>query len=276
MQQKVIFSHLTPADVIHPLEQSAIISILREIPGVEYVLESVGELYGKWVAVDYLGNGVVVKRNNMPDLYDQFCEVCNIVGVKEIPDLATEWAYLISSYTVGGDKLRIVLSSGAIDLLTKDELLFLMGQEIGHIVSGHLPYHMLLELLYTPALKDPTLSTIAGIIKMPLLDWYRKSHYTADRVSLLCCQDINVALSAMMKIAGLPKKYYNTTDPKAFLLQARDFANLSNNGWATNMMSNFLLRSASLPWMVDRAKMLTDWYESGEYQKILDKGYYKW
>lgn len=272
MQEKIILTHLNPTEVIHPLEQSALISILKKIPGGESALKNIGELYGKWVAVDYFGNGVVVKRSNMPDLDEQLREICKVVGVKDIPELATEWAYLISSYTVGGDKLRIVLSSGAIDLLTKDELSFLIGQEIGHIVSGHLPYHMLLELIYTPALEDPALSAIAGIVKMPLLDWYRKSHYTADRVSLLCCQDINVALRTMMKIAGLPKKYYERTDPKAFLLQAREFSNLSNDGWATNMMTNFILRSASLPWMVDRAKVLMEWYESGEYQTILDKG----
>lgn len=272
MQERITLTHLNPADVIHPLERSALISILQKIPGGESALKGIGELYGKWVAVDYFGNGVVVKENNMPDLYNQLREVCKIVGVKNVPELATEWGYLISSYTVGGNKLRIVLSSGAIDLLTKDELSFLIGQEIGHIVSGHLPYHMLLELLYTPALEDPTLSVMAGIVKMPLLDWYRKSHYTADRVSLLCCQDIDVALRTMMKIAGLPKKYYEQSDPKAFLLQAREFVKLSNDGWTKGMMTNFMLRSASLPWMVDRAKMLMEWYESGGYQSIIDGG----
>ena len=272
MQTKKILTHLSPTEVMHPEERSSLISIIQMIPGGESALKGIGELYGKWVAVDYIGNGVVVTENSMPEFYRQLHEVCRIVGVKDIPELATEWAYLISSYTVGGSKLRIVLSSGAIDLLTKEEQLFLIGQEIGHIVAGHLPYHMLLELLYTPALDDPTLSTIAGIVKMPLLDWYRKSHYTADRVSLLCCQDIDVALRTMMKMAGLPKKYYEQTDPKVFLLQAREFASLSNNGWANNMMTNFLLRSASLPWMVDRAKVLMEWYESGEYQAILDRG----
>jgi len=272
MREKIILTHLDPAAVKHPQERSALISIIQKIPGGESALKGIGELYGKWVAVNYIGNGVVVTENSMPELYRQLCEVCRIVGVKDIPELATEWAYLISSYTIGGSKLRIVLSSGAIDLLTEEEQMFLIGQEIGHIVAGHLPYHMLLELLYTPALDDPTLSTIAGFVKMPLLDWFRKSHYTADRVSLLCCQDINVALRTMMKIAGLPKKYYEQTDPKAFLLQAREFSSLSNNGRANNMMTNFLLRSASLPWMVDRAKVLMDWYESGEYQAILDRG----
>lgn len=272
MEKKVILTHLDPLEVIHPLDQSALISIIQKIPGGESALKGIGELYGKWIAVNYVGNGVVAKESNMPDLLEQLREVCNIVGVTDIPEMSIEWAYLISSYTVGGKKLRITLSSGAIDLLTKDELTFLIAQDIGHLITGHLPYHMLLELLYTKALEKTTLSAVAGILKMPMLDWFRKSHYTADRVSLLCCQDINVALRTMMKIAGLPKKYYDQTDPKSFLLQAREFSSLSNDSWAKRMMTNYMLRSASLPWMVDRAKELMEWYESGAYQSIIERG----
>ena len=270
--ENVILSHLKPDDIIHPLERSALISVLQKIPGGRTALNGIGELYGKWVAVNCMGNGVVVNGDSMPELYNLARGVCKIVGIAETPELATEWGYFISSYTVGGKKLRIVLSSGSKDLMTRAELTFLIGQEVGHIFSGHLPYHMLLELLYTPTLDDPMISTIAGLIKLPMLDWYRKSHYTADRVSLLCCQDIDVALRTMMKIAGLPKKYYETADPKSFLLQAREFIDLNRDGWASNMMTNFLLRSASLPWMVDRAKTLMEWYESGEYSAILERG----
>ena len=156
------------------------------------------------------------------------------------------------------------------DLLDKEELAFLMGQEIGHIVSGHLPYHMLLELIYTSAVDDPTFSLIAGAIRMPLLDWYRKSHYTADRFALLCCQDIDVALRTMMKMAGLPQKYFESVNPKAFLLQTKDFSDLQSNSVIKGLMTKYIRNSAALPWLVDRARVLMDWYNSGEYQKIID------
>lgn len=271
MDKRVKLTNLQPEDFIHPLERSAIINILEKIPGGKTALNGISELYGKFVAVDYMGNGVVANNDNMPQLYKELHNTCNIIGLKEIPELATEWAYLISSYTVGGSNKRIVISSGAVDLLTKEEIPFLLGEELGHIISGHLPYHMLLELIYTSALENTTLGAVAGIIRMPMLDWYRKSHYTADRVALLCCQDINVALRCMMKIAGLPKKYFDSVNPDTFLTQAKEFEDINNDGWAATMMRNFLLRSASMPWMVDRAKQLVEWYKSGEYQAILDK-----
>lgn len=267
---KVVLTKLDPQSVIHPEDSSAIINIVNKIPGTSKVLESVGEFYGKWTAVNYMGNGVVATEESMPELYNHFVDTCNTVGLKEIPELATEWAYIISSYTVGGSKLRVVLSSGSIDLLGKEEQAFLMGEEIGHILSGHLPYHMLLELLYTPIVDDPAFSMVAGVIKMPLLDWYRKSHYTADRFALLCCQDINVALRTMMKMAGLPRKYFESVDPKSFLSQAKDFSDLQADSVANSLMTKYMRNSAALPWLVDRAKVLMDWYNSGEYQKIID------
>lgn len=267
---KVVLTRLDPQSVIHPEDKSAIINVANKIPGMSTVLESVGEFYGKWTAVNYMGNGVVATNKSMPELYSYFVDTCNTVGLKEIPELATEWAYRISSYTVGGSKLRVVLSSGSIDLLDKEEQAFLMGQEIGHIVSGHLSYHMLLELLYSPLVDDPAFSLIAGAVKFPLLAWYRKSHYTADRFALLCCQDINVALRTMMKMAGLPQKYFESVDPQSFLLQAKDFSDLQSESFVNGLMTKFIRNSAALPWLVDRAHVLMDWYNSGEYQKIID------
>lgn len=267
---KVVLTKLDPQSVIHPEDSSAIINIADKIPGFGTVLESVGEFYGKWTAIDYMGNGVVATKESMPELHNHFVDTCNIVGLKEIPELATEWAYLISSYTVGGSKLRVVLSSGSIDLLDKEEQAFLMGQEIGHIVSGHLPYHMLLELLYSPVVDDPTFSLIVGAVKLPLLAWFRKSHYTADRFALLCCQDINVALRTMMKMAGLPQKYFKSANPESFLLQAKDFSDLQADSVINSLMTKFIRNSAALPWLVDRARVLMDWYNSGEYQQIID------
>ena len=267
---RIVLSNLNPQSVIHPEDSSAIINIVNKIPGTGKALEMVGEFYGKWTAIDYMGNGVVATKESMPELHKHFVDTCNVVGLKDVPELATEWAYLISSYTVGGSKLRVVLSSGSVDLLDKEEQAFLMGQEIGHIVSGHLPYHMLLELIYTPIVDDPTFSLIAGAIRVPLLDWYRKSHYTADRFALLCCQDIDVALRTMMKMAGLPQKYFKSVDPNAFLLQAKDFSDLQSNSVIKGLMTKYIRNSAALPWLVDRARVLMDWYNSGEYQKIID------
>ena len=105
---------------------------------------------------------------------------------------------------------------------------------------------------------------------MPLLNWYRVSDFSADRMGLLCCQDINVALSTMIKMAGLPKKYYNQAHIKSFIQQAVDF-NRTYSGMMDNIIKYLSINAACMPWLVLRASELLSWYNSGEYQRIINK-----
>ena len=59
---RVVLTKLNPQSVIHPEDKSAIINIVDNIPGAGKALELVGEFYGKWTAIDYMGNGVVATK----------------------------------------------------------------------------------------------------------------------------------------------------------------------------------------------------------------------
>src|SRR6266567_2349842 len=60
----------------------------------------------------------------------------------------------------------------------------------------------------------------AAMIIPTLLEWYRKSEFTADRSSLLVVQDPQVLLSLMMKFAGGTLFQRNQMDTQEFLKQA--------------------------------------------------------
>lgn len=49
------------------------------------------------------------------------------------------------------------------------------------------------------------------------------SEFTADRAGLLTCQDIEAASSAMVKLAGVPRKYFDSFDVEDFIKQAKEF-----------------------------------------------------
>lgn len=121
-----------------------------------------------------------------------------------------------------------------------------------------------------PIMDDPAFKAWASIIRMPLLDWYRKSDYTADRMGLLCCQDLRVALSTMIKKAGLPKSHYTEINIDGFIEQAKEFEELHTGNWDT-IIKTLSLRSAESPWLVVRAARLLEWVESGEYERIINR-----
>lgn len=217
--------------------------------------------------VESQGEGIDITSESLPEMYSLLLEACKILGIENVPSYTTDWYYGPYHYSNGEAHRRIIMMSGSVDLFTESEMLFVLGHELGHQACGHKPFHMLVETFYTPFAEDVTFKIWASLIKMPLLEWYRLSDYTADRVGLLCCQDLDVALSTMIKKAGLPKKFYDQIDLESFKQQARDF----EEGFkevADKLVKILSVRSAEFPWLVDRAGKLIEWYESGEYQRI--------
>lgn len=85
-----------------------------------------------------------------------------------------------------GSPVSIGISSGAVNNLSDEELVFVIGHEIGHAIFGDI----------SVALADDD-----------SLETARLSRYvelTADRIGILACQDVNPALKAMVKtVSGL-------------------------------------------------------------------------
>lgn len=70
-------------------------------------------------------------------------------------------------------------------------------------------------------------------------------------------------------MSGIPKKYYDSINTDAFIRQAERFEN-STQGTFDKLVKEFSVRACSMPWLVLRAKKLLDWYNSDEYQQIID------
>lgn len=219
--------------------------------------------------VEYQGEGINITSESLPQMYGQLVECCEVLGIKEVPAYSTDWFYAPYHSSNGETHRRIVIMSGCVDLFTEAEMAFVLGHELGHMGCGHKKYQMLLETFYLPFINEAAFKAWAAIIKMPLLEWYRISDYTADRIGLLCCQDINAALSTMIKKAGLPRKCYDSINIDAFIQQSRDFdENLTS--FTDKAIKVLSVRSAEFPWLVVRAKKLLEWYESGEYELIIN------
>lgn len=272
-----IYSHKRIAIICYDIDNilheddKSVIKKLDLIPGFRSFLNNtVGAIREAYCEVEAAGDGWLITQQSSPELYNRLKESCRILNVRDIPRFSSEWFYMPSSVSSGRENFRIILTSGAIDLLDENEQMFFLGHELGHNLCGHKPYQMLLESLYLPMADISNVKIWSTIIKVPLLDWYRKCDLSADRMGLLCCQDINAALRTMIKRAGLPKKYYKTINIPAFLKQAEEFEK-KYSGKVDNIAKTLALNSSAFPWMVHRAAELVKWYNSGEYQKILNQ-----
>lgn len=259
------FNHLE-----HP-EDRAIREKLDAIPQFkDFMTNTICVLREKYIAVEFVGNGVHVTDSCLPDLHYQLVSVCEKLGVKDVPDFSLMWGYDITAATEGAKNPHITSMSGAVDILAEDEFAFVLGHEIGHQVCGHKPYHLFLESLYMPLINSiPGGEIWIGLVRSTLLNWYRISDFTADRVGLLACGDINVALRTLIKMAGAPRKYHNSLNVDSFIKQAKEF-DMMFAGVTGKMINYISINTAFCPWIVARAAKLYDWYQSPDYVKLVN------
>ena len=272
--KKKILNGLYPSDYEHPFDRKALES-LEGTPGLETLVRKSFE-YGfeKMFRIQYTGSNLKVNNTNFPELYSTLEEVCNALSLPEKPELYISSQHAINAMAIGVQNPIIVLFSGAIDNLDKDELMFIIGHEIGHIKSNHVLYHQMASIL--PFIGNILGSATLGIggliskgLELALLNWKRMSEFTSDRAGLLACQNVEAATRAMIKIAGLPTKYYYKNLIEDFVKQAREFDDYDYE--TLNKIAKTLsIMWQSHPWTVMRGSEFYKWIDTGQYEQILN------
>ncbi|MDZ8226473.1 M48 family metallopeptidase [Nostoc sp. ChiVER01] len=271
-----ILTGLSSATYEHPFDRKALAS-LQNMPGVSLLLKKVNE-YGidRLLRLQSLGSEIRISSRNFPQLHEAFVETCQILDVAPLPEL-----YLfrgtghIQSYIVGVEKPLVGINLDAMEWLSTDELIYIFGHEIARIKSQHMVYHQMAIVM--PSLKNLLNSTTLGVgglvasgMELALYNWRMMARFTADRAAMLACQDIDVATTTLMKLAGLPDEYLTTAVIEDFLVQAREFA--SNNFDSIDKVTKILsYTEPGLSWVVMRAGELLKWVDSGEYENVIQQ-----
>lgn len=262
---------LKTTDYEHPFDRAAL-NAMRSLPRFDSVVNFILNWTSiRWHIVELCGSAFHVTPKSCPELYKLVEDTAKVLEIDIIPEIYTKWTYGLNAYTTGyREDTILVLYSGAVDLLPDSELKYIVGHEMGHIKSGHVLYHVMASVISQAMQQMGVLATAAAPIQLALGYWNRMSEFTADRAGLLACQDLDAALCATMKMAGIPQKYFNVTNPHVFAEQAQEF--LTKYGdTADTIIRNISILDDSHPWTVMRAAELIKWVESGEYDKILNK-----
>lgn len=274
MDRKII-DGLHPHEYEHPFDRKAL-NALEQTPGLEMLVRKFNQYWNdKLLKIQYTGSNIKVTERNFPEIYKCLAEACSILNIEKIPNLYIRWSYDVNAFTAGVENPIIVLNSGAVDLLSYEELLYIIGHELGHIKSQHVLYYQMAQVL--PILGNIIGSATLGIgnlistgLQLAILNWSRMSEFTADRAGLLTCQDVNVASSAMVKLAGVPKKYFDCINIDEFIQQAKEF-----DGYDYDSMDKVVKVVSTMwqdhPWTVMRAAEFYKWIESGNYENILNR-----
>ena len=161
----------------------------------------------------------------------------------------------LQAYCLTGslDKTILRFSSHLLDLLTEEEIEFVIGHEIGHFLLGHgIINH------------DQKGAHIQSFMQK------RFQEISADRVGLIACKSIDKAINAMLKLSsGLSSKYLRF-DISAFISQLdKSEYNFSEQNIFSTHPSN-LLRCRSLLWfsLTDCVSRGNNYYNKNQMIKL--------
>ncbi len=266
------FPDLSSRAYEHPADRGALVA-LRAIPGFDQVLRAVSGAVGdRSVRLFYLASSVRVSPRQYPKIHQLVAECATTVDLQPVPELYVQRDPVPNAMAVGLDKPVIVITTGLLDLVDEDGLRFVVGHEVGHVLSGHAVYQtMLLQLINIAASLQwlPIGAWGLRAIIMGLGEWHRKAELTGDRAGLLCGQDPQAALRVHASLAGAENP--DEMDVSGFLDQASEYE--SSGDVRDSLLKLLLITGQSHPLAALRAAELQKWAAGDTYRSILAGDY---
>jgi Zn-dependent protease with chaperone function len=256
----------------HPADRGALVA-LRKLSGFDTVLRKISGLFSeRRLRLIYLGSAVRVNDTQFQDLHHYVRDAAYVLDLEEVPELYVIQNPMPAAMAIGSDHPFIVVTSGLFDLLDPHEQRFVIGHEVGHVLSGHAVYRTLLLALTQLAARVAWIPLgYLGLraIVTALEEWYRKSELSCDRAGILAAQDPDAGKRALMKLAGGSR--LAEMNPDAFREQARSYdGDVDARDGVLKLLS---LMGRTHPFSVVRFAELDHWLAEGHYQRILDGDY---
>jgi Zn-dependent protease with chaperone function/uncharacterized OB-fold protein len=251
------------------------IEAIKKVPMAASVMRKVNELWTeKFFYVSTIGDDLKLGPRQLPHLYEMFREAAHILDIHELPDLYLNTSYEVNAFAFGMKRYTIVLCSGLVDLLDDDELMAVLGHELGHVKCEHALYKTLAAIVAN--IGGDVLTSFFGVtqlvalpIQAALFAWSRKAELSCDRAALIATQSPEASARALAKIGGGGlRKRAEPVDLDAVCEQAAEYEKLDDS---------ILLKGIGLyqswhkthPYPIYRAKALLEWAKGEEYAKIV-------
>ncbi len=266
------FEDISPRAYEHPADRGALVA-LRAVPGFDTVLKAISGAVGeRSVRLLYLATSVRTSARQYPELHRIVAECATALDLHPIPELYVIADPKPDALTIGMDKPIIVLTTGMLQLVDAEGLRFVIGHEVGHVLSGHAIYRtMLIQLISISQSVQwvPLGAWGLRVIILALHEWFRKSELSADRAGLLCTQDPQSALKVHAAMAGALNP--DDMDVAGFLDQAKDYQ--SSRDVRDSVLKLLQISGQTHPMAALRAAELQQWAAGAEYRDILAGDY---
>ncbi|MDX6299277.1 MAG: hypothetical protein QOF53_491 [Nocardioidaceae bacterium] len=256
----------------HPADKGALVA-LRRLRGFDTLIKKLSGLFNeRAVRLEFLGSAIRVDERQFARLHTLLAEVSAALDSPEVPELYVSAHPVPQAVTIGMNKAFVVITSGLVDLLDEEELRFVLGHELGHVLSGHAVYQTMLQrLMQLSGILNAIPIGGLGVraILAALMEWSRKAELSSDRAGLLATQDPATAFRVHMKLAS--GGHLSDLDTTSFFAQGHEYD--ATGDLRDSLIKLLLIEARSHPFEVVRASELRRWVDAGEYTRIMGGDY---
>ncbi len=244
-------------------------SALRSMKTLNSAARAVSEKVGRrWIEVTF--NGVLLGEKQLPNIYGQAVRAARILGMSHMPDVYLSGEQPWDCLTFGSDRDSfIIVGSALAGNFQGEDLLFLLGREMGHCRAGHALWKTVIRFFLGEqgtgegmmaggilnSILNPA-ALITGAVEVPLLAWARQAEITADRAGLLTVGDEGIARRVLLSWTLKSAFIFRQINIEAWLeQQAADDEGYSKLSQLT---------TSPTPYITPRLKLLTEFAKSQE------------
>ncbi len=261
---------------VHDSDRAAL-EVLRSVPGLDTVARkwASGSIERKIHALRSRSS-VRVGPQQYATIHRMVVEACEILDL-EVPKTYISGHFQVNASAFGFQEYTLTLNAGLIDQMEDEQVLAVIGHELGHMLCDHMLYKSLAHVITVYGLKALSVmiggltSLLTVPLQLALYNWSRAAEYSCDRAGLLVVQDPQVVARTLVKLAGGPRRLRDEFSLDAVREQHRDFedsATLTERWYA-------LVHDAyrTHPDPIWRANAILDWSEMDPYRDILEGNY---
>ncbi|MEZ5960609.1 MAG: M48 family metalloprotease [Hyphomonadaceae bacterium] len=215
-------------------------------------------------------NGVRLSEQQLPDIFELAVKAARIVGLEHLPEIYISGEQMWDSVTMGSQTSSFIALGSVLTNFRGNDLLFLIGREMGHAKAGHALWNTVVNLLAgrqpgnRSLMSDGVLSFLSPTkliesgINAPLMAWQRHSAITADRAGLLCVGDLETARRVTLQWTLHSFPLAARINREAWMAQedASDDSAMQASEFAMT----------STPYAARRLKLARDFHGSAEFQ----------
>lgn len=194
---------LNPEDYSLPLEKSLSEQIYNALQG--NIVEQIAKIAKVQNPInDYRsileGHSFKVEEGTLPHYYNMFHEIKEKLCFEGDIDFYITGDSSVNAFSIcsmNPEEPNIInVNSSLIELMTDNELRFVVGHEMGHLINGNTKLTRLINFVYPGDAEAPV--TLQYKIRL----WGQLNELIADRYGFLAMPDINVCISAFFKMAS--------------------------------------------------------------------------